>query len=369
MPSLLTACSPNSESDFEGNVLIIGAGAAGLSAGYLLAQKGVPFQIIEAAAEHGGRMRHNTSFADFPIPLGAEWLHTTPNIFANIVNDPEVEVGVETKPYTDQDQVAYFETDELTYYALGDYGDQKFIGSSWFGFFEQYIVPSVRENILFEREIVTVDYSGEQVRLTDSSGETFVGDKVIVTVPLKILQDGAVSFVPPLPSNIQAAIAEAIVWSGLKVFLEFSEKFYPAFVEFPDSDTSQGQRLYYDAAYGQGGNTHILGLFAVGAQSEAYQALSDEALLAQILAELDEIFEGAASQSYVMHLVQNWNAEPFARAAYLADVSPAHISRTLSRSVDGKLFFAGEAYTQENDWGSVHNATRSARDAVDELVG
>jgi len=28
----------------------------------------------------------------------------------------------------------------------------------------------------------------------------------------------------------------------------------------------------------------------------------------------------------------------------------------------------GEAYTQENDWGSVHCATHSARDTIDEIL-
>jgi len=68
-------------------------------------------------------------------------------------------------------------------------------------------------------------------------------------------------------------------------------------------------------------------------------------------------------------LVQNWNDEPFARAAYLADNAPSWISTRLSKSVDNKLFFAGDAYTRFDDWGSVHCAVRSAADAVEDLFG
>ena len=67
--------------------------------------------------------------------------------------------------------------------------------------------------------------------------------------------------------------------------------------------------------------------------------------------------------------MQNWNDEPFIRAAYLAGVAPSRISRILSQSVSEKLYFAGDAYTQEDDWGAVHNAAQSARDAVKELLG
>ena len=59
-------------SKFEGKVIIIGAGAGGLSAGYLLDQLGIDFEILEASSDFGGRMKINTDFAEFPIPLGAE---------------------------------------------------------------------------------------------------------------------------------------------------------------------------------------------------------------------------------------------------------------------------------------------------------
>ena len=50
----LTSCDkeevPAGSGNFEGKVLIIGAGAAGLTAGYLLKQRGIDFSIIEASS-------------------------------------------------------------------------------------------------------------------------------------------------------------------------------------------------------------------------------------------------------------------------------------------------------------------------------
>ncbi|MEM6805402.1 MAG: FAD-dependent oxidoreductase, partial [Bacteroidota bacterium] len=74
--SSLTACENQIiEPGSDEKVIIIGAGAAGLSAAYLLAQKGIEYEILEASTQYGGRMKRNIDFADFPIPLGAEWLH------------------------------------------------------------------------------------------------------------------------------------------------------------------------------------------------------------------------------------------------------------------------------------------------------
>ncbi|MEM7512506.1 MAG: FAD-dependent oxidoreductase, partial [Bacteroidota bacterium] len=72
--------------------------------------------------------------------------------------------------------------------------------------------------------------------------------------------------------------------------------------------------------------------------------------------------------TYVKHVFQNWNAEPFARGAYIYDQENWRRIRTLGESVDGKLFFTGAEYTTGDDWSSVHTAARSAKRAVEELV-
>ena len=372
---MLSACGSskqpdaNDETDFTSTVLIIGAGAAGLATGYQLMQAGVDFQILEAAPTYGGRMKRTKTFTDFPIPLGAEWLHVAKTELGKIANNPDMEASTKTQGYDPEDSYGYFENGKLTMDTLGSFGDIKFVNSTWFDFFDEFIVPPLHSKIRLDTQVKTIDYQSEKVIVTDQNGNDYQADKVVVTVPLKILQDGDINFVPVLPANKTTAINTAKVWGGIKVFLEFSEQFYPTLLETPDSDTNEGQQAYYDAAYGQNTNANILGLFAVGKQAERYQALSGEALKDFILAELDAMFEGTPSRTYIKRIVQNWNEEPFIRSAYLANNEPTSTSLTLSQSVDGKLFFAGDAYTQEDDWGAVHNATQSARDVVQEIVG
>ena len=358
--------------DFDGNVLIIGAGAAGMATAYLLEQQGISYQILEADTSYGGRFRTNTSFADFPIPLGAEWLHVSRDELTSIVNDPSVNVDTVTLPYSANDTSGFYSNGALTITPVGsavnDDQDQKFIGSSWFDFYEKFIVPSIQANMQFNTQISAIDYSGNKVIATAIDGTIYEADKLVLTVPFKLLQLGLLNFTPELPSNKQNVLGNATIWSGMKIFLKFSEEFYPTFLNFDDSETRDGQRLYYDAAYGQNSADNILGLFSVGKQAEVYQQFKGDALRDYVLQELDEIFDGKASETFQDILVQNWNEKPYARAAYLNDGASTRTSRIMAESVNNKLYFAGCSYTQFTDWSSVHTAARSARDAVRELI-
>ncbi len=349
-------------------VIIIGAGAAGLTAGYLLAQKGVEFEILEASSVYGGRMKRTADFADFPIPLGAEWLHVERDVFREIVNDDSVQIDVATTPYDNDNDYGLFQGTRISPRQVGFTIDQKFINATWFDFFEQYIVPSVRSKINYGQVVESVDYSGERVQVVTAT-ETLQADAVIITVPLKMLQKKSIAFSPALPDDKQDAIDRATVWDGYKAFIEFSEKFYPTFVAFETTPETAGQKLYYDAAYGQNSDRKILGLFTVGVESAPYLQRTGSDLIDYMLNELDLIFDNQASTHYVKHTFQNWNAEPYINGAYLFDHEDWRRVRTLGQSVGNKLFFAGEAYTTGDDWGSVHTAARSALRAVRELVG
>ena len=365
--------SISTPSNDSGSVLIIGAGAAGMAAGYLLNQNGINFQMLEASSTYGGRMKHTTTFADFPIPLGAEWLHATENELTKILKTSSWKNAIELQGYTGQEQVGYFENGVLDLSPVSeafgsDFEDKKFINSSWLDYFKEYVVPSIRSKITFNTQVVSIDYRGDKVIVTDHNGLHFEAGKVIITVPLKILQNEVISFIPSLPHSKLNAIKEAPVWGGIKVFIHFAERFYPTYLTFPDSETSAGQRAYFDAAHTQHTSFNVLGLFAVGQQAKQYQLLSQDAQLEYILNELDEVFDGKASQNYKNHVVQNWDDEPFIHSAYLADTAPSSISYALSSTIGQKLYFAGESYTQEEDWGAVHNATQSARRVVEEIL-
>ena len=56
-------------------VLVIGAGMAGLSAAWHLAQAGIEATVLEARDRVGGRVWTSRDFADIPVEFGAELIH------------------------------------------------------------------------------------------------------------------------------------------------------------------------------------------------------------------------------------------------------------------------------------------------------
>lgn len=146
-------------------MIVVGAGPAGMTAAHFLRQRGVDVQVLEAGPTHGGRIRHDLDFADFPISLGAEWVHVKAEILDEAVNDASVEVMTDLVSYEPKDQVAYFDG-ALTMAPLEPAvfdGDLKFKGSSWLDFFNTYIQPGVADTLVFDTQIVEIDHSGDVV--------------------------------------------------------------------------------------------------------------------------------------------------------------------------------------------------------------
>ncbi len=333
----------NISQPFGGKVIVIGAGAGGLSAGYFLHQQGTEVEIIEASSAYGGRMRINTDFADFPIPLGAEWLETGTTIFKEIVNDAEVQINIPT---------------------ILDTPDRKFINYSWFNFFEDYIVPSIANKISYNTIVESIDYSTDQIEMNTNNGK-MTADKVVISLPLQILKDGDILFTPSLPQVKTNAINNSIVWEGFKAFFEFSANFYGdnEYV-FPITPVSNGQKIYYNASLGQNTTKNILGLFVVGGPAQDFISRTGDDLKNFILNELDTIYANQATPNYIKHITQNWNNEPFIKGGYLTDYADWRTVRELGNTVARKLFFAGGEYTDGEDWVSVHTAAKSAKKAI-----
>jgi len=133
----------------------------------------------------------------------------------------------------------------------------------------------------------------------------------------------------------------------------------------PESD---GKKIYYNAAFGQNSSKNILGLFVVGRSALDYISLSSNQLKDFILNELDGIYTNEATPNYVKHISQNWNDEPFIKAGYMADNADWRVVKKLGKSLANKIYFAGGAYTDGEDWVSVHTAAQSAKSAIEEMV-
>jgi monoamine oxidase len=248
------------------------------------------------------------------------------------------------------------------------YSEWKFKNSSRYGFFEQYIVPELTDRLRLGQPVVEIDYAGETVRLRTAHDQRFEADKLLITVPLTILQSRQIDFIPPLPAAKTEAIDGIFMGDGIKIFVEFSERFYPDFLAFGPifQALAAEEKFVYDAAFRKDSDQHILGLFAINEPAAPYTRLGSEAdIIAQFLAELDEMFAGQASKHYQQYIIQNWSAEPFMQGAYSYSFSgnQRQTVEAITAPLQNKIYFAGEAFSLDNQ-AMVHGACESAFAAV-----
>ncbi len=353
--------------NFNGKITIIGAGAAGLTAGYILQRHNIDFEIIEAAADFGGRVKKTDDFADFPIDLGGEWIHTDPSILTTLINDQTVDASIDIINYNPK-TISLWKNNKLKKRNIVShfYSEHKFKSSTWYDFFDQFIVPSIRDKIILNSPVTSIDYSGDRVEIKTTNDATYTADKVLVTVPIKILQTDMITFQPELPSRKVEAINSIDIPPILKVFIEFSERFYPDIIQL---GRLWSDDLYYDAAFGKDSSRNILGLFAIGERGERYGPMtSEDDIIKGVLEELDEIFDGKASATYQKHVIQNWTQEPFIQGSYSHFQESANRTiETLVEPVDNRIYFAGEACV-DGDTSTVHGAGESAYQVVEEML-
>lgn len=373
--TLLLSCDkddsifPNFHTDFSGKVIIVGAGAAGLAAGYLLKRYGVDFEIIEAAPIYGGRLKKTAQFADFPIDLGAEWIHTNPKILADIINNPNLNANVDIIVYNPK-TIQTWNNGKLKShnYIKNFYSEWKFKNTTWFDLFDQFIVPDIADKIVLNKPVKEINYQGDKVHVSTNNNETYEADKVLITTPIKTLQNQEITFQPALPIAKKDAINKIFMGDGIKIFIEFKEKFYPDILAFGNilRALNDDEKFVYDAAFGKDSGKHILGLFAINDKAKAYTQLDSELeIIEKFLAELDDIFDGKATANYVNHIIQNWSKEPYIQGAYAYafDGNQKNIVTTINEPLSNKVYFAGEALSINNQ-AMVHGACESAYNMI-----
>ncbi len=358
--------------NFDGRVLVIGAGAAGLAAGYMLGRHGIEYTVLEASDRFGGRVKRDRTLAGFPIDLGAEWIHDHPSVLASLIDDPGLDATLDVVPFAPQD-ISYRTDGGVRAFnvARNFMVDYKFRRTTWYGFLERFIAPTVQPHIRFGQPVTAIDTRGSGVRVATDDGTTYEADRVILTVPIQILQERQIEFTPPLDATRTDAIDSVWIPHGIKVFSRFDARFYPDVLLNGDPlDDASTDKLYYDATLGKGVSEHVLALFWVADEAAAFTELgSDDAIVSAVLADLDGLFGGRASRHHIASVAQNWSADPYIRGAYSSDFAGGYdaFMAALADPFAERVFFAGEAFGGTES-STVHGAMQSAYAAVERLL-
>lgn len=271
----------------EFDVLIIGAGAAGLIAALEIALTGRNVAIIEARERIGGRAHSlNLPQFDLPVEQGAEFVHGDLKLTHQLLKDAEASLyevkgrifqksgdGIEQQKDFIQDyQTLIRKLKELQYdisiaqFIREHLSEEKFADtktslqqyvegyyaadpekSSCFALREELTQSDDQQyriengyTILFDHLRKRIEKTGAEIYLSQkvedviwgerqvkikTSEEWFSGSKCLITVPLGVLQSGDIRFLPSIPEYREAALQLGF-GSVIKTMLQFHEAFW-----------------------------------------------------------------------------------------------------------------------------------------------
>lgn len=403
----------------DSDVIIVGAGAAGLGAARRLAAAGVPVRVIEARDRLGGRAFTACDPSGLPIELGCAWLHSADeNELCGLALQYGLTIDRTAPPWRTQlndigfpaadqadfhaalerlfdrlhkageapdDQPAdrlldpgghwnplfdaistYMNGVELARLSVRDFRNYRDTGVNWRiveGYGRLMAALSTGLDITLKCPASLIDHSGLQVRIETPRGN-LRARAVIVTVPTNVLSTGGLRFHPALPDKT-GAVAALPLGLADKLYLKLDGA-----EEFP-----KDSHLYGAVDRVRTGTYHLrpfgrplieaffAGQFARDLEAEGEAAFADAAIgeLASLLG------EGIRKRLHPISATA-WARDPYAQGSYSSALPGRADARlALAAPVDGRLFFAGEA-CMVNDFSTAHGAYRSGLMAADAVV-
>lgn len=399
------------------DLVIIGAGAAGLAAAKAAIAAGLNIEIIEAAGRIGGRAF--TDFESFPAPFdhGCQWLHAASiNPYAAIADRLGFRYRRTSFNFRIHDG-KWWLNDQLgeefgrvlgaTYgriSAAGKAGSDvpaaDFIdpGSRWADLFRRsftsYMAASPDDVSAFDTSrfrqtgedwpvedgfgaLIAADAAGIDVRLgcpvksVDwNDREIMVGTArgmifcraVLVSVSIAVLQAERIKFFPLLPEWKRDAIGRIHMGNAEKVGLWLKRDAlrelgsYFAMLDWPDAPSAGFLIRPFDRP--------MATMFAGGAFARDLVADGKEAAVAEAKSLLAKICGADILREVTAARVTGWSRDPLIGGAYSVLAPGGGEARAdLARPVDKRLFFAGEA-TSPDGFSTAHGAHNSGVDAV-----
>ncbi|GAB4429080.1 MAG: FAD-dependent oxidoreductase [Bacteroidia bacterium] len=178
--------------------------------------------------------------------------------------------------------------------------------------------------------------------VVETDTDVFEGDEVIVTVPLSLLQQGAIAFEPGLPAWKTASFQSMHMGAFNKVFLALEEVFWPAGAHFLCyTEADRGAPIAVN--YHHFADRPVLVAMPVAAAALEVEQMDEVALRRR----WEQILRRAHPRAEIaIHKVMAtaWSGDPYARGAY-AHVPPGSTpqERLALAAPAGRIRFAGEA--------------------------
>ncbi|MCY7409502.1 MAG: FAD-dependent oxidoreductase [Chitinophagales bacterium] len=422
------------------NVIIVGAGAAGLMAAHILKRARKKVIVVEARNRIGGRIftQHSKKNNLF-FELGAEFIHGDLPVTFSLLKEAGINslptggksYNVERGNVLNENSFQDFEivmqkllelkSDVSIQSFLEKYfPDEKFyaLRKSITGFVEGYDAADTSKasafalrdewlnddsnhnykieggyisliNYLAGKTDISLNCAVKEIHWKNKSVEAisdnkiFHAEKIIVTVPVKILQlekphKNAIEFLPLIHEKIDAA-KKIGVGSAIKILLLFDEKFWESSADLKIKSLQLSEMNFLFSGeliptwWTQYPNKiPLLTGWLAGPKAEKYKDVSDDEILNIAIDSLANIFQIERSllrKKLIHSIVSNWMAEEFSQSAYAySTVHSFDARKILNEPIVNTIYFAGEALYEGPAMGTVEAALASGKAAAKKIL-
>ena len=420
----LVAMAARGRAEAAADVVVIGAGLAGLTVARQLQDAGHKVTVLEGRDRIGGRIHTSDLWPDLPMDLGASWIHgvkgnpltsLAKQAGAAVVGtsyDAAMSIGADGRPVEvdtakaealieramaaaerrDDDISVQAALEALPDWQRADAGLRRLVGhvvnatleqeyggaasqiSAWHGdgaeefgggdvLFPQgfgQIPRFLARGLDIRLSAKVAEIAPGQVTLSD--GQVFEAEVVVCTLPLGVLRAGVVQFAEPLARGRIKAIEALRMGLLNKCWLRFDAVAWPDDVDWIEWHGGQpGEWTQWVSLAHRLGAPVLLG-FNAADQAAAVEGLEDRATVDAAVAALRGMF-GARFPAPVGAQITRWGRDPFAFGSYSFNAvgTSAKTRKELAGADwDGALWFAGEA-CEPTYFGTAHGAVLSGQ--------
>ncbi|TWV99827.1 flavin monoamine oxidase family protein [Chitinophaga pinensis] len=214
-----------------------------------------------------------------------------------------------------------------------------------------------------------IEWSAGMVKVTTKAGTTYTGTKVIIAVPLGILQQGAIHFSPALPAHTTAV--HQIGWGTvIKTVLAFKEPFWEKHAEQMGFLLGKAPIPTWWTQLPDKAN--VLTGWLGGPPAIPHLHKTNEALLEMALQSLailcNESIDMLKAQLVESH-ISNWATDPHISGSYSYSTPATTAAQVvLNTPVDGTIYFAGEALYNGASPGTVEAALSTGKAVAERIL-
>jgi monoamine oxidase len=221
-------------------------------------------------------------------------------------------------------------------------------------------------DIRLSTPVTAIEHRGNEVIVHSKSGK-IEGDRVIVAVPLGVLQSGELAFDPPLGADYAGAVERLAMGTLEKVAFHFPERFWPKSLwQVTHVAEDRAFPVWFDFSRHVGSPTLVA--FYNPAATPGLTERPVEERVGLALETLRKMFGSVPDPEET--LTTDWTGDPWALGSYsyIPIGASADDMHRLGKPVSSQLVLAGEATVPES-YGTVHAAFESGLRAAGWALG